>query len=75
MTTAFGESFADAGRYEVRDVTVFHSIEIATDPAQIGITSTRRTQLDGDQREDPEVPGRQTPPTTAMTMAKAPARP
>ncbi|MEI7875398.1 MAG: lipocalin-like domain-containing protein [Alphaproteobacteria bacterium] len=47
--TAFGESFAYAGRYEVRDATVFHSIEIATDPALIGITSTRHIQLDGDR--------------------------
>jgi hypothetical protein len=46
---AFGESFAYAGRYEVRDATVFHSIEIATDPALIGITSTRHIRLDGDR--------------------------
>ncbi len=47
--TAFSESFAYAGRYEVRDATVFHSIEIATDPALIGFTSTRHIQLDGDR--------------------------
>jgi hypothetical protein len=46
---AFGESFAYAGRYEVRDGAVLHSIEIATDPALIGITSTRHIQLDGDR--------------------------
>ena len=33
----------------MRDATVFHSIEIATDPALIGITSTRHIQLDGDR--------------------------
>src|SRR5215203_2748145 len=37
---AFAESFAYAGRYEVRDATVFHSIEVATNPALIGVTST-----------------------------------
>jgi hypothetical protein len=46
---AFGEAFAYAGRYEVRDAAVFHTIEIATDPALIGITSTRHIQLDGDR--------------------------
>ncbi len=47
--TAFGESFAYAGRYEVRDATVFHSIDIATDPALIGVTSMRHIRLDGDR--------------------------
>ena len=47
--TAFGESFAYAGRYEVRDDTVFHSIEIASDPALVGITSTRHIRLDGNR--------------------------
>lgn len=46
---AFGESFAYAGRYEVRDDTVFHSIEMASDPALVGITSTRHIRLDGDR--------------------------
>lgn len=46
---AFDTSFAYAGRYEVRDDAVFHSIEIATDPALVGITSTRHIQLDGDR--------------------------
>lgn len=45
---AFDESFAYAGRYEVRDGTVYHSIEVATNPALIGITSTRHIVLDGD---------------------------
>ena len=46
---AFAESFAYAGRYEVRDSTVFHSIEVATNPALIGVTSTRHIKLDGDR--------------------------
>lgn len=46
---AFGEAFAYAGRYEVRDATVFHSIEVATNPALIGITSTRHIELDGNR--------------------------
>jgi hypothetical protein len=44
--TAFAESFAYAGRYDVRDTTVFHSIEVATNPALIGVTSTRHIKLD-----------------------------
>ena len=46
---AFTEAFAYAGRYEVRDATVFHSIEVATNPALIGVTSTRHIELDGDR--------------------------
>jgi hypothetical protein len=46
---AFADSFAYAGRYEVRDATVFHSIEVATNPALIGVTSTRHIGLDGDR--------------------------
>ncbi|MEO7158079.1 MAG: lipocalin-like domain-containing protein [Vicinamibacterales bacterium] len=46
--TGFAESFAYAGRYEVRNSTVFHSIEVATNPALIGVTSTRHINLDGD---------------------------
>jgi Lipocalin-like domain len=45
--TAYAESFAYAGRYEVRDGAVFHSIAIATNPALIGLTSTRHIKLDG----------------------------
>lgn len=45
---AYAESFAYAGRYSLRDGTVYHSIEIATNPALIGITSTRHIHLDGD---------------------------
>ena len=47
--TAFTEAFAYAGRYEVRDATVFHSIEVATNAALIGVTSTRHINLDGDR--------------------------
>jgi hypothetical protein len=46
---AFADSFAYAGRYEVRDATVFHSIDVATNPALIGVTSTRHIKLDGDR--------------------------
>lgn len=46
---AYAETFAYAGRYEVRDGTVFHSIEIATNPALTGIRSTRHIQLEGDR--------------------------
>lgn len=46
--TAYAESFAYAGRYAVRDNTVFHTIEVATNPALIGITSTRNIELTGD---------------------------
>ena len=45
-TSGTTESFAYAGRYDVRDVAVFHSIEVATNPALIGITSTRYIALD-----------------------------
>jgi len=48
-TTGAAESFAYAGRYEVRDGTVYHSIEVATNPALVGITSTRHIALDGDR--------------------------
>ncbi len=44
---AYTESFAYAGRYEVVDGTVFHSIEIATNPALVGFRSTRHIKLDG----------------------------
>ena len=48
-STAFAESFAYAGRYEVRRSTVFHSIDVATNPALIGVTSTRHITLEGDR--------------------------
>jgi len=46
---AYADSFAYAGRYELRDGTVFHTIEIATNPALIGVTSTRHIAHDGDR--------------------------
>ena len=46
---AYGESFAYAGRYEVRDGAAYHSIQIATNPALIGFTSTRHIALEGDR--------------------------
>ena len=44
--TAYAGSFAYAGRFEVRDAAVFHSIAIATNPALIGLTSTRHIKLE-----------------------------
>ena len=46
---AYAQSFAYAGRYTARDGAVFHSIEVATNPALIGITSTRNIALAGDR--------------------------
>jgi hypothetical protein len=48
-TSGGAESFAYAGRYAVRDSAVHHSIEVATDPALIGLTSKRYIALDGDR--------------------------
>ncbi len=47
--TAYTESFAYAGRYEVREGAVYHSIKVATNPALISITSTRYIELAGDR--------------------------
>ncbi len=41
-------SFAYAGRYDVRDGAVYHSIEIATDPTLVGKTTTRHIAREGD---------------------------
>jgi hypothetical protein len=41
-------SLAYAGRYDVRGGTVYHSIEIATDPTLVGITTTRHIAREGD---------------------------
>ena len=43
------ECFAYAGRYEIADGTVFHSIEISTNKALVGLRSTRHIKLDGDR--------------------------
>ena len=45
---AYAQCFAYAGRYTVRDNTAYHAIEIATNPALIGVTSTRHIELAGD---------------------------
>ncbi len=42
-------SLAYAGRYAVRDGAVFHSIDIATDPALVGLTTTRHIVRQGDR--------------------------
>jgi hypothetical protein len=41
-------SFAYAGRYDVRGDAVYHSIEVATDPTLVGITTTRHIAREGD---------------------------
>jgi hypothetical protein len=46
---AYTQSFAYSGRYEVSDRTVFHPIEIATNPALVGFKSTRHIHLEGEQ--------------------------
>ncbi len=46
---SYADSFAYAGSFEVRDGSVFHLIEIATNPALIGLTSTRHITLEGDK--------------------------
>jgi hypothetical protein len=43
------ECFAYAGRYEIADGSVFHAIELPTDPALIGVRSTRRIALEGER--------------------------
>lgn len=44
---AYDDSFAYAGRYEVKGDAVFHSIEVATNPALAGVVSTRNVMLEG----------------------------
>ncbi|HRK18302.1 MAG TPA: lipocalin-like domain-containing protein [Hyphomicrobiaceae bacterium] len=46
---AYDGSFAYAGRFQVRDGAVFHAIEVSTNPALVGFTSTRKISLDGDR--------------------------
>ena len=43
------ECFAYAGRYEIVDGTVFHSIELSTNKALVGLRSTRHIRLDYDR--------------------------
>ena len=46
---AYDGCFAYAGRYEVRKGVAYHSIEVATNPALAGVTSTRHILLDGNR--------------------------
>jgi hypothetical protein len=41
-------SLAYAGRYDVRNGAVYHSMEIATDPTLVGMTTTRHIAREGD---------------------------
>ena len=41
-------SLAYAGRYEVRDGAVYHSIEVATDASLVGMTTTRHISREDD---------------------------
>ena len=41
--------FAYAGRYDLADGMVFHTIELSTDPGLVGFRSTRHIRLDGDR--------------------------
>ena len=43
------DCFAYAGRYELGNDTVFHSIELSTDARLIGVRSTRRVKFDGER--------------------------
>lgn len=45
----YDDAFAYAGRYEVRDGSVFQTIALATNPAIIGVTTSRQITLDGDR--------------------------
>jgi len=46
---AYDDCFAYAGRYEVKGEAVYHSIAVSTNPALVGVTSTRNIQLDGNR--------------------------
>lgn len=46
---AYDDSFAYAGRYEVKGEAVFHAIEVATNPALAGVVSTRNVMLEGNR--------------------------
>ncbi len=43
------ECFAYAGRYDLGNDTVFHTIELSTNKALVGLRSTRHIGLDGDR--------------------------
>ena len=42
---AYADSFAYSGRYTVREGTAYHAIEVSTNPALIGVTSTRHIDM------------------------------
>ena len=42
---AYADSFAYSGRYTVRDRTAYHAIEVSTNPALVGVTSTRHIDM------------------------------
>lgn len=44
---AYADSFAYSGRYTVRDGTAYHAIEVSTNPALVGVTSTRHFDMTG----------------------------
>ena len=48
-TTPPPASLAYAGRWTVDDTAVHHEIEIASDPALVGVTTRRAVALDGDR--------------------------
>lgn len=47
MRAAGNDCFTYAGHYEIGGDTVFHAIEVSTNPALIGLRSTRHIALDG----------------------------
>ena len=48
MRADASECFAYAGRYEIAAGTVFHTIELSTNKALVGVRSMRHIKLDGD---------------------------
>jgi hypothetical protein len=54
--TASSNVVAYAGRYEVKDGSVYHHIEMALNPALVGQTRSRRIHLDGDNLTLTSVP-------------------
>ena len=47
--TAYEDTFAYAGSFEVRDGVVHHVIDIAHDPALVGVTVVRHGVIEGDR--------------------------
>ena len=43
---AYADSFAYSGRFTVRDGAAYHAIEVSTNPALVGVTSTRHIDMD-----------------------------